>query len=45
MVSRFGYHQKLVQASNEREVVSIKLNYVSMQNGTTFYLLDHDDHS
>jgi hypothetical protein len=44
-VSRFSYHQKLVQTSNERQFMSIKLNYVSMQNGTTFYLLDLGDHS
>ncbi len=25
--------------------MNIKLNYVSMQNGTTFYLLDLVDHS
>jgi hypothetical protein len=25
--------------------MTIKLNYVSMQNGTTFYLLDLVDHS
>jgi hypothetical protein len=25
--------------------MSIKFNYVSMQNGTTFYLLDFVDHS
>ncbi len=28
-----------------KKVINIKLNYVSMQNGTTFYLLDLVDHS
>jgi hypothetical protein len=39
------HHKKLVQANNEKEAMNIKLNYVSMQNGTTFYLLDLVDHS
>jgi hypothetical protein len=34
-----------VQESNEKEVMSINLNYVSMQNETTFYLLDLVDYS
>jgi len=37
--------KKFVQASNEKEVMSIKYNYASIQNGTTFYLLDLVDHS
>jgi hypothetical protein len=45
MVLRFSHHQKLVQANNEKEVMDIKLNYVYMQNGTTFYLLSLVDHS
>jgi len=44
-VSRFSHRQKFVQASNEKEVMSIKYNYASIQNGTTFYLLDLVDHS
>ncbi len=31
--------------SNEKEVMNISFNYASMQNGTTFYLLDLVDHS
>jgi hypothetical protein len=44
-ISRLNHHQKLVQASNEKEVMNIKLNYIFMQNGTTFYFLDLVDHS
>jgi hypothetical protein len=44
-VSGFSCHQKLVQASNEKEVMNIKLNYISMQNGTIFSLLDLVNHS
>jgi hypothetical protein len=39
-VSGFSCHSKLVQARNEKGVMSIKLNYVSMQDETTFYKLD-----
>ncbi len=31
--------------NNEKEIMNIKLNYVSMHNGTMFYLLDLVDHS
>jgi hypothetical protein len=41
----FNRHPKLIQASNEKNVMSIKFNYVSMQNGITFYLLNSVDSS
>jgi hypothetical protein len=44
MVSNFSHHKK-TSTSNGKEVMNIKLNYGSMQNGITFYLLDLVDHS
>jgi len=41
----FNRHPKLIQASNEKNVMSIKFNYVSMQNGITFYSLNSVDSS
>ncbi len=33
------------QTISSQEIMNIKLNYISMQNGTTFYLLDLGDYS
>ncbi len=41
----FSCHKNNSISKQWEEVMNIKLNYVSMQNGTMFYLLDLVDHS